>query len=82
MKSAAQLRWNGGSEAGRLRQRAAKKSPQVSISRPKPEGDLPMLDDKPPRWKDPGTQISLERIDAAIERIFNDGPRIRHAQSL
>lgn len=42
----------------------------------KPARDVPAFDALPPRWKDPGLRISPEKIDACIERIFNDGPRL------
>jgi hypothetical protein len=64
--------------------RAAKKSAAPVASTPKPEGDVPVQDDRPTRWKDPGTWISPERIDACLERIFVDpskrlGHETRHA---
>lgn len=41
------------------------------------EETLPPRDERPQAiWHDPGTCVSPERIDATIERIFNDGPRL------
>ena len=40
------------------------------------EAPPPRDDRPPPQWRDPGTRISEARIDAVIERIFNDGPRL------
>jgi hypothetical protein len=39
--------------------------------------EAPPKDDRsPPKWRDPGRRISQARIDAVIEQIFNDGPRL------
>jgi hypothetical protein len=39
--------------------------------------EAPPKDDRPPpKWRDPGRRCDPSKIDAAIERIFNDGARL------
>jgi len=47
------------------------KAKPVEVEEAPPRDERP-----PPKWRDPGTRISEARIDAVIERIFNDGPRL------
>jgi hypothetical protein len=42
-----------------------------------PEAEAaPPEDDRKPTWRDPGQRIPQSRIDACIDRIYGDAPRL------
>lgn len=43
---------------------------------PQPAEEAPAADERPVFHRDPGTRVSQERIDACIDRIFGDAPRL------
>lgn len=71
MRTAGQLRWNGGGPKAERIQRQVKRGAVIShVARPSYTAD------SPPRWKDPGNWIDPARVAAFIEQVFNDGPRV------
>lgn len=46
------------------------------VARPTPVWIAPLQSDRPPEWRDPGRRCDPAKIDALIEQVFNDGPRL------
>lgn len=54
--------------------RESNRPPRPSRAAPV-EADPVSIEQRSPTWRDPGTRVSQDRIDACIERIFNAAPQ-------
>ena len=53
-----------------------RKLPRKATVTPQPVEEAPPADERIPQHRDPGQWVDPRKIDAAIERIFNNGPRL------